>query len=260
MTKRKQTTSKSKGLMNARSVDAALTSSDTKMEAPSTIETEPSNKLNYAGILIANEVHPLEKGTLGGVLMSEKGDLYGLTCFHTVKQNKSFNTVLPNESLNVVAENGEKIGFFNADTAVFNNKLDIALVKLSGKFHNKTIGTPTKFADVKASDIGTPVYFFNDRIKKIVKGFIVKVNQNGNWELGVYENMVFVSDALDLEICVNISEEGDSGSWLLRESDNAVLGVIFSKSLEFTLVMPIMEIIETFKKKKINLSLNLLSE
>jgi hypothetical protein len=65
---------------------------------------------------------------------------------------------------------------------------------------------------------------------------------------------------MDMEVCVNISEEGDSGSWLLRESDNALLGVIFSKSLEFTFVMPIMEIIETFKKKKINLSLNLLSQ
>jgi hypothetical protein len=260
MTKRKQATIKDKGLLNALSVDAAASPSDTKTGTPSTTATEPSEKQNYAGILIANEAHPLEKGTLGGVLMSDKGDLYGLTCFHSVKQNKSFYTFLPNESLNVVGENGKKIGTFNADTAVFNDKLDIALVKLSGKFHNKTIGPPTQFVDVKTTDIGMPVYFFNDRTQKKVKGFIVKVSQKGNWELGAYENMIFVSDVMDMEVCVNISEEGDSGSWLLRESDNALLGVIFSKSLEFTFVMPIMEIIETFKKKKINLSLNLLSQ
>jgi hypothetical protein len=248
MAKRKQTTSR--GLKN-------LPLDNKTIENAATSEPEVSSSENYAGILIANEKRPKEKGTLGGVLVSDKGDLYGITCFHTVKQNnKDFSKFLPDESGKVISEAGKEIGVFTENTAIFNNKLDIALIKLSGKFHNKTIGSPTKIIDIKEADKGTAVYFFNDRIKKKAKGFIIKVNQKGNWLLGKYENMLFVSDVMDENICENISDEGDSGSWLLRESDNALIGVVFANSLEFTFVMPITEVIEAFKKKKITLTLS----
>jgi hypothetical protein len=260
MAKRKQTTSKNKGLLNTLVEDTAITAPDAKTGITATTEIEPSEKHNYAGILIANEAHPLEKGTLGGVLVSDKGDLYGLTCFHTVKHNKDFKQFLPDESLKVISENGKVVGDFNANTSIFNDKLDIALIKLTDKFHNKTIDSPTKIQALKAADIGTPVYFYNDRIKKKATGFILRINQEGNWALGSYEKVIFVANMMDEENCYRISDKGDSGSWLLRVSDNALLGVVFSNSSHFTFVMPITEVLEAFKLKNINLSLNLLPE
>lgn len=267
MAKRKQPTNKSKGINTLPPDENILIIiSETTTErgdlgnppTPVASASEVTIISNYAGILIANETRPKEKGTLGGVLVSDKGDLYGLTCFHTVKQNKDFTKFLPDESLKVISEDGKEIGFFNADTAIINSKLDIALIKLSGKFHNKTIGSPTKIIDIKEADKGTEVYFYNDRIKKKAKGFIIKVNQKGNWQLGKYENIIFVSNVMDEEVCERISDEGDSGSWLLRVSDNALVGVVFANSYEFTFVMPITEVIQAFQKKKITLTLNLL--
>jgi hypothetical protein len=270
MAKRKQPTKKSTGLKTLTPAeDELVTTLETTIERgsapettatlPSAAATETTKSPNYAGILIANESKPKEKGTMGGVLISDKGDLYGLTCFHTVKQNKDFSKFLPDESFKIVSEDGAEVGFFNADTAILNPRLDIALIKLSGKFHNKTIDSPTKTVDIKDADKGTEVYFFNDRIKKKIKGFIIKVNQRGNWQLGKYENIIFVSNVMDEGVCERISDEGDSGSWLLRVSDNALIGVVFANSYEFTFVMPITEVLQAFQKKKIILTLNLLS-
>ncbi len=214
---------------------------------------------NYAGILIANEKRKDDKGTLGGVLVSDKGVHYGVTCFHVVKQNnQNFNTLLPEESVVVISEKGDKIGVFNAETAFINSKLDIALIELTQKFNNEKIGSPTKFVDSIDLKIGTEVYFLNDRIKKKANGVIRKVNQKGNWRLGKYENTIFVSTVLDEDTCERISDEGDSGSWLLRVSDNALVGVVFANSLTSTFVMPITDVIDAFKHKNITLTLNIL--
>ena len=229
-------------------------------ETPKVSFEEAVKSLNYAGILIANEKRKEDKGTLGGVLVSDKGVHYGVTCFHVVKQdNKNFNMLLPEESVVVVSEKGNKIGVFNPDTAFINSKLDIALIELTEKFNNKTIDSPTKFVDINDIKPGIEVYFFNDRIKTKVKGVIRKVNQKGNWRLGRYENTIFVSNVLDDELCERISDEGDSGSWLLRVSDNALVGVIFANSFTSTFVMPITEVIDAFKKKNITLTLNILT-
>lgn len=265
MTKGKQTTNKvkSRGLNTPLSKDDSLvvifeTSTERgNLEDASESLSEILENPNYAGILIANEKRPQEKGTMGGVLMSDTGVLYGLTCFHAVKQNnQDFATFFPTESVKIIAENGNEIGIFTENTAIINSRLDVALIKLVGKFHNETIGSPTKFMEVTETDIGTPVYFFNDRNKKKVHGVIRKVNQEGNWRLGDYENIIFVSNQLEKgHKC--ISDEGDSGSWLLRESDNALIGVIFANSYWHTFVMPITEIIQAFQKKNITLTLNL---
>ena len=220
--------------------------------------TEPTTILDYAGLLIANKKRPTEKGTMGGVLYSDKGDIYGLTCFHVVKQNNTDNNqLLPEESVEVILENGELIGVFDEKTAIFNTKLDVALIKLTGKFQNKRIDSPTKFIEISEADLGTEVYFFNDRNKKKVKGFIRRVNQKGNWELGKYENVTFVSSSMDDDSCRRISDKGDSGSWMLRVSDNALIGVVFANSATSTWVMPFSEIIQAYKKKNITLTLNL---
>ncbi len=212
---------------------------------------------NYAGILIANEKRKDDKGTLGGVLVSEKGVHYGVTCYHVVKQNNNnFNSFLPEESVVVVSEAGHKIGTFNTETAFINNKIDIALIELEGKFNNDKIGSPTKFLDINDLQIGTEVYFFNDRIKTKVKGVIRKINQKGNWRLGRYENTIFVSNVLDEDICERISDEGDSGSWLLRVSDNALVGIVYANSFTSTFVMPITDVLDAFKQKNITLTLN----
>ena len=221
--------------------------------------TESPILLDYAGMLIANKKRPDNKGTMGGVLCSDKGEVYGLTCFHVVKQNTTnFNQFLPEESVEVILEDGNLIGTFNEDTAIFNTKLDVALIKLSGKFHNKRIDSPTKFIDLTEADLGTEVYFFNDRNKKKVNGFIRKINQKGNWELGKYENVTFVSSNMDDDNCRRISDRGDSGSWMMRVSDNALIGVVFSNSASSTWIMPFSEIIQAYKKKNITLTLNLL--
>ena len=220
--------------------------------------TETTSILDYAGLLIANKKRPTEKGTMGGVLLSDKGDIYGLTCFHVVKQNNTDNNqLLPEESVEVILENGELIGVFDEKTAIFNTKLDVALIKLTGKFQNKRIDSPTKFIEISEADLGTEVYFFNDRNKKKVKGFIRRVNQKGNWELGKYENVTFVSSSMDDDSCRRISDKGDSGSWMLRVSDNALIGVVFANSATSTWVMPFSEIIQAYKKKNITLTLNL---
>ena len=158
----------------------------------------------------------------------------------------------------MISEKGDKIGIFNAETAFINSKLDIALIELTDKFNNEKIGSPTKFVDIIDLQIGTEVYFVNDRIKKKASGVIRKVNQKGNWRLGKYENTIFVSTVLDDEMCERISDEGDSGSWLLRVSDNALVGVVFANSFTSTFVMPITEVIDAFKKKNITLTLNIL--
>ncbi len=220
---------------------------------------EPPKLLDYAGMLIANIKRPDNKGTMGGVLCSDKGDIYGLTCFHVVKQNNTdFTHFLPEESVEVILEDGNSIGTFNEDTAIFNTKLDVALIRLTGKFHNKRIDSPTKFIDITEEDLGTEVYFFNDRNKKKVKGFIRRINQKGNWELGKYENVTFVSSSMDDDNCRRISDKGDSGSWMMRVSDNALIGVVFANSASSTWVMPFSEIIQAYKKKNITLTLNLL--
>ena len=225
-----------------------------------TTNAEPPTLLDYAGMLIANKKRPTEKGTMGGVLSSDKGDIYGLTCFHVVKQHHTDLTqFLPEESVEVVSENGESIGVFDEKTAIFNTKLDVALIKLSGKFHNKRIDSPTKFIEITEADLGTEVYFFNDRNKKKVKGFIRRINQKGNWELGKYENVTFVSSSMDDDSCRKISDKGDSGSWMMRVSDNALIGVVFANSATSTWVIPFSEIIQAYKKKNITLTLNLLS-
>lgn len=215
----------------------------------------------YAGILIANKNRPAEKGTLGGIVASDKGDIYGLTCFHVIKQNnQDFTQFLPEESVEVITENGHGIGSFDQSIAIINSKLDIALIKLKGKFHNNTIGSPTKILDVKEADKGTEVYFFNDRNKEKVKGFIRKINQKGNWRLGKYENVIFVSSDMRDDMCERISDEGDSGSWMMRTSDNALVGVVFANSATSTWVMPFTEIIDAYKKKNITLTLNIFPE
>ena len=224
-------------------------------------DTEPPTILDYAGLLIANKKRPTEKGTMGGVLSSEKGDIYGLTCFHVVKQNNTDLTqFLPEESVEVVSEDGELIGIFDEETAIFNTKLDVALIKLTGKFQNKRIDSPTKFIDITEADLGTEVYFLNDRNKEKVKGFIRRVNQKGNWALGKYENVTFVSSSMDDDRCKKISDKGDSGSWMLRVSDNALIGVVFAQTATSTWVMPFSEIIQAYKKKNITLTLNLLPQ
>ncbi len=213
--------------------------------------------ITYAGILIANEKRKADKGTLGGVLVSDKGIHYGVTCYHVVKQNNTnFNSFLPEESVVVVSEAGNIIGTFSTETAFINNKLDIALIELVEKFNNEKIGSPTKFLDINDLQIGTEVYFFNDRIKTKAKGIIRKINQKGNWRLGKYENTIFVSNVLDEDTCERISDEGDSGSWLLRVSDNALVGVVFADTDTSTFVMPIHEVIDAYKKKNITLTLN----
>lgn len=226
-------------------------------ETPIVSLSATANEHRYAGILIANEHRKDDKGTLGGVLVSDKGIHYGVTCFHVVKQNnQNFNTFLPEESVTVISEKGDKIGVFNAETAFINSKLDIALIELIDKFDNEKIGSPTKFVEIHDLQAGTEVYFLNDRIKKKANGVIRKVNQKGNWRLGKYENTIFVSTVLDDENCERISDEGDSGSWLLRVSDNALVGVVFANSFTSTFVMPITEVLDAFKKKNITLSLN----
>ena len=221
--------------------------------------TEPPTLLDYAGMLIANKKRPDNKGIMGGVLFSDKGEVYGLTCFHVVKQNTTDLTqFLPEESVEVILEDGNSIGVFNQETAIFNTKLDVALIKLTGKFHNKRIDSPTKFIDITEADLGTEVYFFNDRNEKKVKGFIRRINQKGNWELGKYENVTFVSSSMDDDSCRRISDKGDSGSWMMRVSDNALVGVVFANSATSTWVMPFSEIIQAYKKKNITLTLNLL--
>ncbi len=230
-------------------------------ETPSVANTntESPTILDYAGLLIANKKRPTEKGTMGGVLVSDKGDIYGMTCFHVVKQNTTdLNQFLPEESVEVILEDGNSIGTFSQETAIFNTKLDVALIKLSGKFQNKRIDSPTKYIDITDADLGTEVYFFNDRNKKKVKGFIRRINQKGNWELGKYENVTFVSSSMDDDSCRRVSDKGDSGSWMLRVSDNALIGVVFANSATSTWVMPFSEIIQAYKKKNITLSLNLL--
>jgi hypothetical protein len=226
-------------------------------ETPVVSLSSAKNEFRYAGILIANEQRKDDKGTLGGVLVSDKGVHYGVTCFHVVKQNnQNFSTFLPEESVTVVSEKGDKIGIFNAETAFINTKLDIALIELNDIFGNEKIGSPSKFVEIPDLQLGTEVYFLNDRIKKKANGVIRKVNQKGNWRLGKYENTIFVSTVLDDENCERISDEGDSGSWLLRVSDNALVGVVFANSFTSTFVMPITEVIDAFKKKNIILSLN----
>ena len=225
------------------------------------LEVDPMAEMpfspNYAGILIANEKRKADKGTLGGVLVSDKGVHYGVTCYHVVKQdNNNFNSFLPEESVVVVSEAGNVIGTFNTETAFLNHKVDIALVELAEKFNNDKIGSPNKFLDVKDLQIGEKVYFFNDRIKTKVEGVIRKLNQKGNWRLGRYENTIFVSNVLDEDTCERISDEGDSGSWLLRVSDNALVGIVYANSFTSTFVMPITEVLEAFKKKNITLTLN----
>jgi hypothetical protein len=259
MTKRKQTPKKILSIEKNSETKTAETSTE-RGDIAEAAASEPDalKPFNYAGILVANETRPAEKGTLGGVLMSDKGVLYGITCFHAVKQNnKDFSKIMPDESLKVISENGKEIGIFTENTAFINAKLDIALIKLFAKFHNKTIDSPTKCIDVSDADIGTEVYYFNDRNKAKVKGVIRKINQKGNWRLGKYEEIIFVSTVLDEDACQNITEEGDSGSWLLRVSDNALVGVIFANSYRHTFVMPITTVIKAFQKKDINLSLNL---
>ncbi len=214
------------------------------------------NEYKFAGMLIANEHRKDDKGTLGGVLVSDKGVHYGVTCCHVVKQNnENFNTFSPEESFVVISEKGDKIGVFNAETAFINSKLDIALIELTDKFGNEKIGSPTKFVEIQDLELGTEVCFFNDRIKTKAKGVIRKINQEGPWKLGRYENAIFVSDILNDRKAKKISAQGDSGSWLLRVSDNALIGVVFSDSDYSTLVMPISEVIDAFKKKNITLNL-----
>lgn len=227
-------------------------------ETPIVSLSTPINEHRYAGILIANEHRKDDKGTLGGVLVSDKGVHYGVTCFHVVKQNnQNFNTFLPEESFVVISDKGDKIGVFNAETAFINSKLDIALIELIDKFGNEKIGSPTKFVAIQDLELGTEVYFFNDRIKKKANGVIRKINQKGNWRLGKYENTIFVSTVLDDENCERISDEGDSGSWLLRVADNALVGVVFANTFTSTFVMPISEVLDAFKKKNITLTLNI---
>ena len=238
-------------------VETSIPRSEVSNVATTNIESH--TLLDYAGMLIANKKRPTEKGTMGGVLSSDKGDVYGLTCFHVVKQNNTDLTqFLPEESVEVILEDGNSIGVFTQETAIFNTKLDVALIKLSGKFHNKRIDSPTKYIDITEADLGTEVYFFNDRNKKKVKGFIRRINQKGNWELGKYENVTFVSSSMDDDSCRRISDKGDSGSWMMRVSDNALIGVIFANSATSTWVMPFSEIIQAYKKKNITLTLNLL--
>ena len=218
---------------------------------------EPTETPNRAGMMIAHEKRKADKGTLGGVLVSDKGVHYGVTCCHTVRLfDKNTKTFLPDESFGVVSERGNKIGVFKEETTIFNNKLDVALIELTDKFTNETIDTPTIFLDINDLQIGTEVYFSNDRIKRKAKGVIRKTNQTGNWRLGRYENTLFISNVLDEDTCERISDEGDSGSWLLRVSDNALVGVVFANSDTSTFVMPINEVIDGFKKKNITLSLN----
>jgi hypothetical protein len=270
MAKRKQTTIKFKDLQDLSLMGNVMVNhADNNLSERGSLEetvspiasaTEIPKNLNYAGILIANKARPENKGTLGGIFVSDKGELYGTTCLHVVKQNENYTTFLPDESFKVISEDAKEIGFFNENLTVFNSKLDVALIKLSGKFHNKTIDSPTQFVELKKADIGTEVYFFNERTKKKVKGFIVRVEQKGNWISNKFENMIFVADNMDEELCQAITDKGDSGSWLLRVADNSLLGIIIFNSLRFTFVMPITDVLEAFKKKKINLMLNLLPE
>ncbi len=227
-------------------------------DAPEVNVSETTQNRNYAGMLIANEKRKDDKGTLGGVLVSDKGIHYGVTCYHVVKQynqEDKIHTLLPEESVVVITEKGDKIGVFNAETAFINSKLDIALIALADKFDNKKIDSPTTFVTVQELQTGTEVYFFNDRIKKKAIGVIRKINQEGAWRLGRYENAIFVSDILDDRKAKKISDQGDSGSWLLRVSDNALVGIVFSESSYSTIVMPISEVIDTFKQKNITLNL-----
>jgi hypothetical protein len=205
---------------------------------------------NYKGIYIANETRPNEKGTMGGVLVSDKGVLYGITCFHTVKENnKNYNVLLPEESTKVVSE-GVALGKFSKETVAFNSKIDVALVLLQDtkgvKELVKKVYRPKQYAIVTSKDIGTPVFFWS--VKKGIEksGIIAKTNQE--WEQSekgienTFKNLIYISDGEDNRI----SEKGDSGAFVIRTSDKAVIGIVIGDTAFETAVIPITELLEQF--------------
>ena len=164
--------------------------------------------------------------------------------------------------------------FFGKLKAIlFNDELDIALVrldgrrKIAGEADNTHIGHPTQIytPSVKDEKNALKVVLFSEiQDGKELEGFVIEWNTDCIVEFTIngkvvraMKNLMSISTDTDLTKGKSLTVDGDSGVWVRTKDKNEVVGMVIGAKNNKTYLMK-MENILNACEKELNLKLNLL--
>ena len=212
--------------------------------------------------------------TIGGILVDKSKFKYGLGTCHGLKRKFVDNqSEFMDDRDDEIIHKKDDAFFGKLKAILFNDELDIALVRLDGrrKIANETdnthIGQPTQIytPSVKDEKNALKVVLFSEiQDEKEIEGFVIESNTaciiqftiNGKIER-IMKNLVSISTDTDATKGKSLTVDGDSGVWVRTKDKNEVIGMVIGAANNRTYLMKMENILKGCETE-FNLKLNLL--
>ena len=220
-------------------------------------KTVLQNSIRGAGMLIANQSKVYGWGSTGCVVRkknSKDKSLYLLSCYHVMSANKDLSQ-LPDQSMIYFKSDEDEVAFGTVVEGVRDVKMDAAIAKIiiAGiEFNNDMILNPKKIRKVTSTDVTaeTIVRVFGGESKMEKLGIIF----NHTWKepFDYPDKPKFeIEDLLVLTHKAGgrlngLTIEGDSGSLVIDNKTNEVLGMIVGGNAAFSFAIKMTAIEKQF--------------
>ena len=221
-----------------------------------------------------NQIGIDKVSTIGGILVDKSKYKYGLGTCHGLKRKFVDNqSEFMGDRDDEIIHKNDDMFFGKLKNILFNDELDIALVrldgrrKIAGEADNTHIKHPTEMytPSVKDEKNALKVVLFSEiQGEKEIEGFIIESDVtcaiqftiNGKIER-IMKNLVSISTDTDAKKGKSLTVDGDSGAWVRTKDKNEVVGMVIGATNNKTYLMK-MENILNACEKEFNLKLNLL--